>query len=170
MLRLLLLRHAKSAWPEGIPDIDRPLAPRGIRAGAAIGSYIARENLLPARIFVSPARRTIETWNIVSAAWPSHVAPIYESSIYEAPAENLLRLVRAQGDISPVMLIGHNPGMEDFVALLLSRNQRAKTLPRYPTGSLAVIDLPVSDWSRIEPGRGTLERFVTPRALGVTKE
>lgn len=170
MLRLILLRHAKSAWPEGVADIDRPLAGRGLRAAAAIGAYMAQENLLPARIFVSPARRTIETWEIVTKGWPPHPLPAYERSIYEAPAANLTRLVQAQGDTSPLMLVGHNPGMEDFTALLLRREQRAKVLPKFPTAALAVIDVPVADWSQIAPGIGTLERFVTPRALGVQKE
>lgn len=170
MLRLILLRHAKSAWPEGVADIDRPLAGRGLRAATAIGAYMAQEGILPARIFVSPARRTIETWEIATRDWPSHPLPAYERSIYEAPAANLLRLVKAQQDASPLMLVGHNPGMEDFTTLLLRREQRAKVLPKFPTGALAVIDLPVARWEEAEPGIGTLERFVTPRALGVQKE
>ena len=170
MLRLILLRHAKSAWPDGVADIDRPLAPRGLRAAAAIGAYMAQEELLPARIFVSPSRRTIETWEIVSRDWPAHPLPAYERSIYEAPAANLMRLVTGQNEASPLMLVGHNPGMEDFTTLLLRREQRAKVLPKFPTGALAVIDVPVANWAEIEPGIGTLERFVTPRALGVTKE
>lgn len=170
MLRLILLRHAKSAWPEGVADIDRPLAGRGERAAAAMGAYMAREGLLPARAFVSPARRTIETWEIATRDWPAHVPPAYERSIYEAPAANLLRLVKAQGDASPLMLVGHNPGMEDVAALLLRREQRAKMLPKFPTGALAVIDVPVARWEEVAPAAGMLERFVTPRALGVPKE
>lgn len=170
MLRLILLRHAKSAWPDGVADIDRPLAPRGVRAAAAIGAYMAQESLLPARVFVSPARRTIETWEIATRDWPVHAPPAYERSIYEAPAASLMRLVKAQDEASPLMLVGHNPGMEDFTALLLRREQRAKVLPKFPTGAVAVIDVPAASWADIEPGIGTLERFVTPRALGVTKE
>ncbi|WP_371346757.1 histidine phosphatase family protein [Ancylobacter sp. IITR112] len=170
MLRLILLRHAKSAWPDGVADIDRPLAPRGIRAATTIGAYMAQEGLIPARSFVSPARRTLETWEIATRDWPAHPLPAYERSIYEAPAANLLRLVRAQDEASPLMLVGHNPGMEDFTTQLLRREQRAKVLPKFPTGAFAVIDVPVANWAEVEPGIGTLERFVTPRALGITKE
>ncbi|WP_428030561.1 SixA phosphatase family protein [Ancylobacter sp.] len=170
MLRLILLRHAKSAWPDGVADIDRPLAGRGERAAAAIGTYMAQEALLPVRALVSPARRTIETWEIVTRAWPPHPLPAYERGIYEAPAAGLTRLVQAQDHASPLMLVGHNPGMEDFTTLLLKRAPRAKVLPKFPTGALAVIDVPVARWEDLAPGIGTLERFVTPRALGVQKE
>lgn len=170
MLRLILLRHAKSAWPDGVPDIDRPLAPRGLRGAAAMGAYMAAEGLLPARALVSPARRTIETWEVAARDWPPHAPPAYERAIYEAPAARLLELLRAQDDVSPLMLVGHNPGMEEVAAQLLRREQRAKVLPKYPTGALAVIDLPVDRWAQAQPGTGTLERFVTPRALGVQKD
>lgn len=170
MLRLLLLRHAKSAWPDGVPDIERPLAPRGIRAAKAIGAYMAEQGLLPARALVSPARRTIETWEIATGAWPVTIPPAYEHGIYEAPAERLMQIVRAQENASPLMLVGHNPGMEEFAAQLLQRDQRAKVLPKYPTGTLAVIDVPVERWADLRAGKGTLERFVTPRALGVEKD
>ncbi|MCK0209155.1 histidine phosphatase family protein [Starkeya koreensis] len=169
MLRLLLLRHAKSDWPEGVPDPDRPLAARGRRGAKAIGAYMVEEALLPARAIVSPARRTIETWEIATKDWPTHVQPAYEHAIYEAPAENLLKLIREQEALSPLLLVGHNPGMEELAALLLRREQRAKVLPKYPTGALAVIDMPIESWAELRPGCGTLERFVTPRALGVEK-
>lgn len=170
MLRLFLLRHAKSAWPEGVPDIERPLAPRGLRGARAIGTYMTRERLVPARAIVSPARRTVETWDIATASWPEEVKPVYDSAIYEAAPEALMELVRAQGKTSPLMLVGHNPGMEEFVSAVLQRGQRARVLPKYPTGALAVIDVPVAEWSGLKPGKGTLERFVTPRALGVEKD
>lgn len=169
MLRLFLLRHAKSAWPDGVADRDRPLAERGQRGAGAIGAYMAENGLIPAVSLVSPARRTIETWDIATRNWPPHVPPSFEGAIYEASPEALLALVRRQTGRSPLLLVGHNPGMEGLAALLLKRAHRAKVLPKYPTGALAVIDLPVDDWNGITPGQGTLERFVTPRALGVAK-
>lgn len=170
MLRLLLLRHAKSAWPEGVPDRERPLAERGERGAAAVGAYMAGEGLIPAAALVSPARRTIETWDIATRGWPAHEAPAFEEAIYEASADALLAVVRRQTVRSPLLLVGHNPGLEGLAALLLKRAHRAKVLPKYPTGALAVIDLPVADWSAVATGEGTLERFVTPRALGVAKQ
>ncbi|MCS0496140.1 SixA phosphatase family protein [Ancylobacter mangrovi] len=170
MLRLFLLRHAKSAWPDNVPDRDRPLGPRGLRAAPAMGAYMEKEKLVPTRVLVSPARRTIETWEQVSAGWAGAPPAIYEEAIYESSADALLALVQAQGTVSPLMLVGHNPGMEEFAARLLSREQRARALTKFPTGALAVIDLPVDDWSQARTGSGMLERFVTPRAIGVVKD
>ena len=169
MLRLFLLRHAKSAWPDGIADRDRPLAERGQRGAAAIGAYMAANGLIPALALVSPARRAIETWDVATASWPPHAPPGFEEAIYEAPSEGLLALIRRQDGRSPLLLVGHNPGLEGLAALLLKRAHRMQVLPKYPTGALAVIDLPVGDWAAVKPGEGELERFVTPRALGVVK-
>ena len=169
MLRLLLLRHAKSAWPDGVADRDRPLAERGKRGAVAIGSYMAENGLLPAVALVSPARRTIETWDIATRSWPPHTPPTYEDALYEASPDALLAVVRRQTGRSPLLIVGHNPGMEGLAALLLKRAHRTRVLPKYPTGALAVIDLPAGEWSGVAPGEGTLERFVTPRALGVAK-
>ncbi|QIB35419.1 SixA phosphatase family protein [Ancylobacter pratisalsi] len=170
MLRLFLLRHAKSAWPDNVPDRDRPLGPRGRRGAPAMGDYMAKEGLVPARVLVSPARRTIETWDLVSARVASAPHALYEEAIYDASAEALLALIGNQGTASPLMLVGHNPGMEQLAARLLPREQRAPLLAKYPTGALAVIDLPIEDWSQPKAGKGTLERFITPRAIGVVKE
>ncbi|MBS9475685.1 SixA phosphatase family protein [Ancylobacter radicis] len=170
MLRLFLLRHAKSAWPEGVPDRDRPLAPRGERGAAAIGAYMAENHLVPAHALVSPARRTLETWDIATRDWPTHEPPVFEEGIYEASADGLMEIIRAQNGRSPLMLVGHNPGMEELAARLLKRAHRLKVLPKYPTGALAVIDLPSDDWARLAAGEGELERFVTPRALGVPRD
>ncbi|MDQ0509410.1 SixA phosphatase family protein [Ancylobacter amanitiformis] len=170
MLRLLLLRHAKSAWPEGVRDRDRPLAARGERGAAAMGAYMAEQGLIPAHALVSPARRTLETWDIATRHWPAHQPPAFEDAIYEASTDALLGVIRGQSARSPLLLLGHNPGLEGLAALLLKRAHRAKVLPKYPTGALAVIDLPVEDWSQVATGEGTLERFVTPRALGVAKD
>ena len=170
MLRLLLLRHAKSAWPVGVADRDRPLAPRGRRAAPALGAYMAREGLAPSRVLVSPARRTLETWAHVLGAWQNEPPAAYEEAIYEAPAERLLGVIRRQGDVSPLLLVGHNPGMEELAAHLLSRTERALMPGKYPAGALAVIDFDAANWADIEPGSGRLERFVTPRSLGVSED
>lgn len=165
MPRLMLFRHAKSDWPEGVADRDRPLAPRGRKAAPVMASYMARSGLAPAQVLVSPARRTLETWALLAQAWANPAEPIYEEAIYEASADRLLDVIRRRGTASPLLMVGHNPGFEDLASRLLAKPELKRLPAKYPTAALAVIDLPGAGWDVIEPGTGTLERFVTPRGL-----
>lgn len=169
MRRLILLRHAKSDWPDGIADPERPLAPRGRTAAPRIGSYIAREELVADRVLVSPARRTRETWDLVAAQLPPVKVVASEPRIYDASASRLLSVLREQPkEAHSLMLVGHNPGLEDLAQMLAgggSASHLSKMSEKFPTGALAVIDLPVDEWSAVAPATGRLDRFVTPRDL-----
>lgn len=169
-LRLILLRHAKSAWPEGVADRRRPLSERGRRAAPAIGGYMKREGLLPELVLISTAERTQQTWALVKPELSYDPETRNLDAIYEAPAERLLATL---GKIEPgyrcVAMIGHNPGMEDLAAMLVGGGDpqaRQAMAEKYPTAGLAVIDFDCARWQDITPGAGRLERFVTPRSLG----
>jgi phosphohistidine phosphatase len=167
MRRLILFRHAKSAWPQGVPDNERPLAERGRLAAPLMGAYIARHGLIPDLALVSPAMRTEQTWQFATADWPKVPRVEVEPAIYEAHAERLLRVVKDQEKaVKSLMLVGHNPGLADLMTMLVTRNQRGELPDKYPTAGLAVIDLPVDAWADITPRLGTLERFITPKSLG----
>ncbi|MFG1479406.1 histidine phosphatase family protein [Xanthobacter sp. V4C-4] len=169
MRRLILLRHAKSDWPDGVVDQERPLAPRGRSAAPRIGAYIAQQGLGADRVLVSPARRTRETWELVSGKMPPVPTMASEPRLYDASAARLLAVVREQPrQIHTLMLIGHNPGMEDLASTLVaggSAPDLERLSEKFPTGALAVIDLPVDDWCAATPGSGRLDRFVVPRDL-----
>jgi len=169
MRRLILLRHAKSDWPNGIADPERPLAPRGRTAAPRIGSYMAHEQLVPDRVLVSPARRTRETWDLVAAQLPPVRMVASEPRIYEAAAARLLAVVREQPrEAHCLMLVGHNPGLEELAGMLAGAGPAShltKMSEKFPTGAFAVIDLPIDDWSDILPESGRLDRFVVPRDL-----
>ncbi|WP_127089319.1 SixA phosphatase family protein [Aquabacter cavernae] len=169
MRRLILLRHAKSDWPDGIVDLERPLAARGRTAAPLMGRYLAREGLVPDRILVSPARRTRETWDLLSAEMKGLPDSASEPRIYEASAARLLAVVREQPDTAhTLLLIGHNPGFEDLADTLVqngSVSARDAMDEKFPTGAVAVIDLPVDRWIDIAPDSGRLDRFITPRML-----
>ncbi|TGD96128.1 SixA phosphatase family protein [Methylobacterium nonmethylotrophicum] len=167
MRRLILLRHAKSDWPEGMADADRPLAPRGREAAPKMAAYLAAQALIPDRVLVSPARRTQETWDLVKPALgavPDETVP----QIYEAPVSRLLDVVRAiPDDAATALMIGHNPGVQDLARLLSKPGEARRALTRkYPTAAIAVIDLPAESWATVEAGDGVVERFVTPKSLG----
>jgi phosphohistidine phosphatase len=169
VLRLMLLRHAKSARPAGVADLDRPLAQRGRDAAPRMGRYLAEEGLLPDLVVVSAARRTQETWELVEP----HVDATeirFDTRIYEAPASRLLAVVRESASSArSVLMIGHNPGFEDLAKLLVGHGDRyafARLTQKYPTAGLAVIDFDRENWSEIAPRSGRLDRFVTPKSLG----
>ena len=170
MLRLMLFRHAKSDWPAGVPDRERPLAARGRRAAPIMGNYMVRSGLTPSQVLVSPARRTLETWDAAAGAWVSPPTAAYEEAVYEATPRELLDLIRRRGNASPLMLVGHNPGLEQLTSLLVTPHDRVRLPEKFPTAGLAVIDLPAASWSDVRPATGTLERFVTPRALEAEAE
>ncbi|MFC3074057.1 SixA phosphatase family protein [Shinella pollutisoli] len=169
MKRLLLLRHAKSAWPEGVADRDRPLGERGRRDAPRIGAHIAAAGLRPDFALVSSARRTRETWALVEPALGGSCPARLADSIYEAAPPAILAAVRAapeEGDT--LLVVGHNPGLQD-TALLLAPQGAAEALARlatkYPTAGLAVIAFDIGKWADVEPGAGRLEAFVPPKTL-----
>lgn len=167
--RLILLRHTKSDWPEGVADHERPLAKRGQRAGPVIGAYMAEAGLVPALAIVSTARRTQETWALVRPAFAAPIPTVDERRIYEAPAGRLLAVVRNAPDDRPtLLLVGHNPGLADMAALLIGTgapHDLASLRDKYPTGGLAVIDFQMASWRDVAAGTGHLAHFATPRSL-----
>lgn len=168
MRRLILLRHTKSDWPDGMADIERPLAPRGKAAAPRMGAYLVRHGLVPDLVLVSPARRTRETWNL-AAQWQVLPPSRSEPRIYEAAAGALFDVLLEQPNhVHTLMMVGHNPGSEDLAALLVGsghQDARERMAEKFPTGALAVIDLPIDEWGQLSPGVGRLDRFVTPRSL-----
>ena len=172
MRQLLLLRHAKSSWDDSsTPDRDRPLAPRGRRAAAAIREAMQGLGLAPDLVLVSPAARTRETLETLS---PWDEAPLIEvmDQLYLATATQLLGALRAVPETArSVMLVGHNPGLHDLAVLLLAGQDGAA--PRqamthlkqgYPTGALAEFSIP-GPWRQLAAGGGQLVRFLRPRDL-----
>ncbi len=170
MRRLMLLRHAKSNWPEGVADRDRPLAVRGRESAPVMGRYLAEELLLPDLVLISPARRTVETWELVRPMLPEKPGTHHEPRIYEAKAERLLQVAQeAEPGVRTLLLIGHNPGFEDLAAKLTGHGDRyaaARMAQKYPTCGLAVLDFAIEDWRDLALRSGRLERFVTPASLG----
>ena len=119
MKRLFLLRHAKSSWDDAdLADRDRPLAPRGRRAAGAIARHLRDEEISPSLVLCSPARRTRETLEAVD---PSGDVRIEDELYGASEAELLERLRRVPEAIESVMLIGHNPAIQELALGLASR-------------------------------------------------
>ena len=115
--RLHLLRHTKSSWSvPSLDDHDRPLAPRGRRAAAALAEHFGRGVAIPALVLCSSARRALETLDHVRRGLPSDLPTSIEAGLYGATARTLLERVRRIPEDTPVALVvGHNPGLEDLV-------------------------------------------------------
>jgi phosphohistidine phosphatase len=169
MKRLLLLRHAKSAWPEGVEDHERPLGNRGRRDAPRMGAYMGSAGLQPDFALVSSARRTQETWGLVELALAGPCPFRTVPSIYEAePAAILAAIQVAPEESETLLVIGHNPGFENLAALLAPQGEAealARLKTKYPTAGLAVIVLDVERWENAAPGAGRLDAFVTPKVL-----
>lgn len=165
MRRLMLLRHAKSDRPVGVNDHERPLAARGLRQSKEMGRYLAKQALVPDLAIVSTAKRTQDTWRLVSAALDSEVALCREPRIYEATPDDILQVVtETDSCVKVLLLVGHNPGFERLATGLAGAGRPAalSRLEReFPTAALAVIDFSVDNWTEVAAGGGYLERFET---------
>lgn len=165
---LHLLRHAKSSWDDAaLPDHDRPLAPRGVRATGALREHARRTGLHVDLVLVSSARRAQQTWEGVA---PGVIATAVrtEPGIYEATASALLRLVRGlPGEVRSVLLVGHDPGFHDLATMLAARgdgDDLAALREKYPTGALATLTFD-GEWSQLDADGARLAAFVRPRDL-----
>lgn len=174
MKRLILFRHAKSDWPKGVEDIDRPLAERGRMAAPLMGRYLRDEGLLPDLALVSPAKRTRETWELARAEIGEEVPVRIEPRIYEAPPEQLLQVAREIGDETrSAILVGHNPGSQELARLVAGFGDRyafARLAQKYPTAGVTVLDFDVESWRDLAAKGARLDRFVTPKTLGADRD
>jgi phosphohistidine phosphatase len=161
---LVLLRHAKSAHPEGVADPDRALTPRGHADAAAAGGWLAAQRLYPDVVLCSPARRTRETWHGVALALGGEATGttvVYDPDVYQAgTGGGLLDLVISTGsEVATVLLIGHNPTISALSALL----DHAAPDDGLRTCGIAVHRVPVP-WSELAPGSAPLMTTHTARA------
>ena len=162
MKTLLILRHAKSSWnyPE-LPDYDRPLNARGKRDAPRMGKHLRREGLIPDRILTSSAKRARKTANKVakSCGYTGKVKKL--DALYDTVPGIYFETLQALPDkYQSVMVVGHNPTMEQLV------NHLTGEIKRMPTAALAHIELPIHSWETLDLyTKGTLVNLWTPKTL-----
>jgi len=161
MKTLLLLRHAKAEnGSAGLPDFDRTLNDRGTKEAQAVGRFIRKQTLGLDLVLSSPATRARETTELVLASAELPVEVRHDQLIYDAGPLRLLELVsQIEAERSTVLLVGHNPGMEEFLQLLTDRTEHMAT------GTLAKIDLKGASWSKVLTQKGSLDWIVKPKEL-----
>jgi len=167
--RLLVLRHAKSSWNNSsLGDHDRPLAPRGRRAAEAVAAHLATVDPAPALVLCSTARRAQDTLEPARERLPDSTEVSVEDGLYGAPAPLLLARLRQVPEATPsVLVVGHNPGLEDLVRALGRHGDPsliARVRAKFPTGGLATIAFD-GPWSDLGTDVAKLEAFVVPADL-----
>lgn len=164
---LLVLRHAKSDWGESASDFDRPLAKRGRKDAPRVGRWLREEGLAPDLVLSSPAKRARETAERVVEALGSDAGEVrWEPRLYDADLGRILRVLAEKSVAGRrVLLVGHNPGLEDLV---LHLGGDAVAIPGdgkvLPTAAVARFRMP-PDWGRLPPGSGELLALVRPAEM-----
>ena len=173
MRRLILLRHAKSAWPDDVPDLDRPLAPRGRRDAAAAGRWLRKSDHVPDRVLCSTARRARETWQLAEEKLAARPQTTFEQRVYGAASAQLLDLARqTPAAVGTLLIVGHDPAMRALTLELASvqpgdtgAEAIGRVQAKYPTAAIAVLAFTVG-WPDLDDGQARLEVFATPSDFG----
>ncbi|MFJ3234146.1 SixA phosphatase family protein [Streptomyces sp. NPDC086787] len=165
--RLVVLRHAKSAWPDGVPDHERPLAARGRRDAPAAGAALVETDCLPDLVLCSTAVRARRTWALASAEWGTPPPVRHDPRLYAADAQELLDVVReVPPEVETLLLVGHNPGLEQLVLALAGGDlddalDAVRT--KFPTSAIAVLAWHGTGWPTLGPGAALLTSMTVPR-------
>jgi phosphohistidine phosphatase len=172
MKRLYLLRHAKAVPADpALDDHARELTVRGMHDAGAMARYLRKNGFIPDLMLISTSARTSQTADLVLREMNAKAD--YRETLYLAEAGKILSLVQgAPQSAESVMVVGHNPGLEDLASLLArepvrhkERHRRDVLEEKFPTAALAVLDFDVEKWRDICPGEGKLRDFVRPKDL-----
>jgi phosphohistidine phosphatase len=171
MKRLTLLRHAKSDWDDPVArDFDRPLNHRGEKAALLMGQFAARRQMQFDTLVASPAVRVVQTLETFFAGFGATLDARWDRRIYLASSPTLLDVIRDLPDSADsALLTGHNPGLEELILDLVpddgNNPMREDVEIKYPTASIAVLDLNIDRWDQAQENSATLVSFTRPRDL-----
>ncbi len=168
MKRIYLLRHGKSSWDDpSLPDAERPLAPRGRKAARRIADHLRVAKIRPEVVLCSSARRAVETLEAIRPVLEDASIEA-EDALYAADEDRLLsRLRDLPDDVASVMVIGHNPGLQDLGLLLAAGGEDLPGLrEKFPTGALATLEADVAGWRDLGPATARMVGLVVARQLG----
>ena len=161
MKTLLILRHAKSSWDDAsLTDHERPLNPRGLKTAPLMGALLKSNKLVPDIILSSTALRAVESARLVanSAEFNKKIPAV--ASLYPGDPISYIETLKTQTSAQSIMVIGHNPGLEDLVYTLTGHKHDL------PTAALAHVQLPIGHWSQLTPKtKGTLVDIFRPKEI-----
>jgi phosphohistidine phosphatase len=163
--RLILTRHAKSAWDDPLmADHDRPLNERGKAAAADLGQWLASRGYVPDQVLCSDALRTRKTWSGIAPALPGTPVLDLKPALYHAGPDVMLAVLR-HATADTVMVIGHNPGIAEFAQRLVSNAPQNTEFQRYPTGATLVVEFDIPNWETAAYGAATVLDFIVPSEI-----
>ena len=164
-LRLILTRHAKSAWddPE-LDDHDRPLTARGEKSAAAIGRWLGKNGYQPEVALLSTARRVVETWAGIVPPLDTTPDAVWDRALYHSSPETMLAALAGRSEAC-VILIAHNPGMATLAQRLVRTTPDRSEFAYFPTCATLILDFQVASWGDVAPRDGHVVDFVVPRDL-----
>jgi phosphohistidine phosphatase len=171
MKTVTLFRHAKSGEKGNphIDDFDRPLADRGLKTAPKVGVAIRDRGIRPNLILCSPSVRTRQTLTLAAAgAWDNPPKLRYDQNLYEATASTMLKMLESlPEDVAHVMIVGHNPGLQDLAAALAPAGTEARQQfkEKLPTAAVASFDFDAEEWKDLEAGTGHLRTYIAPSKL-----
>ncbi|MBH1992520.1 MAG: histidine phosphatase family protein [Sphingomonadaceae bacterium] len=171
MKRLTLLRHAKSDWDDPVArDFDRPLNRRGEKAALLMGQFAARRKMAFDMLVASPAVRVIQTLETFFSGYGERLDARWDRRIYLASSPTLFDVLRDLPDSTDhALLAGHNPGLEELILDLVPEDGdnplREDVEVKFPTASIAVLDLAIDRWADAKENIATLASFTRPRDL-----
>ena len=173
MLRLVLMRHAKSDWGDpGLGDHDRPLNDRGRRAAPRMGAWLAAQGAFPDAALLSSARRVQETWaGVLDGAGRTASPPPArtERGLYLAEPEEILAALRAApATARTVLMLGHEPGTPGMLARMQAGAPPpalAWAFDRYPTASVSILEVDAPSWAETNFGAARIIAHATPKSL-----
>ncbi len=171
MKTITIFRHAKSGEKDNpkIDDFDRPLADKGLKAATKMGIAMRDRKLRPNLILCSPSVRTRQTLSLASAeAWDNAPRVRYDRKLYDASAQTLFQAMKElPEDVSHVMIVGHNPGLQELAVALapLGSPARQQFKDKLATAAVATFDFDVERWRDLQPGEGQLRLSITPNSL-----
>jgi phosphohistidine phosphatase len=146
MKSLLILRHAKSSWDEpGLADIQRPLNKRGKHDAPLVGNLIKESGIIPDAIFSSPAVRAMKTAEALADRCGFEGEIEIRENLYPGSPSDYIEILNEIPDkYVRVMVVGHNPGVEEFL------NDLTGEAEHLPTAALAQVELPIQRWADLD--------------------
>jgi phosphohistidine phosphatase len=161
MKTLYLLRHAKSSWGDPtLSDFDRPLNKRGLKAAQLMGNHMRKQKIRPDLVLSSPAKRNRQTLETLLEHARLEPKTRFDERLYAAGSTDLLNVLRKADDrAESVLVVAHNPGLQDLLEVLTGK------LETMPTAALARIQLDLDSWSEIRERAGRLDWVLRPKEL-----